>query len=115
MNKQLEDIYVDMITAQPEEVLEEGMFDRLGARAKGAVGGLKGVGKSLAGSAIQGLGKLAGSDTAQQAGQDIRQQSGIKAGYNAAKAKSIAASFQNDMKSLFGDAWVTTYPDLAKV
>jgi len=106
MHKTLEELYT-------EEVLNEGIFDRMGARAAGVGGALKGVGKSLAAGAVKQLGKLDPTGATTKAGEQMAAQGGIKAGYNAGKLKSITTNFQNEMKTLFGNDWATTYPDLA--
>lgn len=102
MNKQLEDIYVDMITPQSEEVLEEGLFDRLGAQASGLKAGAKTF-----------MGNLGRAGKGLVTGGNVQQQS-VKDSATKAKLQNITQTFQKEMTSLFGDKWQSTYPELAK-
>ena len=107
MNKTLEEIYI-------EEVLNEGFFDRLGARAAGALGAMKGAGQTIGGLAKGAIAGMKGDTAGVEAAKAQREKGGIKAGYNQAKLKSITNTFQNEMKALFGDEWAKTYPKLAQ-
>lgn len=114
MSKPLEELYNDMITGNNDpQILEEGIFDRGLARVQGAMGGVKGLGNTIKSGAKGALAGLRGDTEGVQAAKDERAQSGMKASYTAAKAKSIGTAFHNDMKALFGDEWQTQFPDLA--
>jgi len=79
-----------------DQIYQEGLFDRLKARAAGFGGGAKALG--------QNLGKLVKGGTMSNIGDAATQ----------AKLKSITTTFANEMSALFGGNWAATYPNLAK-
>jgi len=81
---------------QEDQMIEEGIFDRMGARAAGAGSFLKNVGGNLKNVFTGGQ------------NVDPRQ------AYTNKKLESIIGAFKKDLGSLFGPQWATQYKDLDK-
>jgi hypothetical protein len=89
--KLLEEIYQDIIDSRKTDMIEEGLLDRLGARASGFGAGAKTVASNI-GKGVGGIFKGGNTqyDSPEQASTD-------------AKLKSIITSFKNDVQKLFPD------------
>ena len=107
----------DKDTVKLEEAykqIQEGFFDRQKAKLAGVGGGLKGLKNSIAGTVKGAIAGVNNNVAGVQAAAQQKAQGGITANAKKAKLASITKTFQNEMASLFGGNWATTYPDIAK-
>lgn len=81
-----------------EQLVEEGLWDRLKARGAGAVGSAKGLGQRVGGMAKGAMAGMRGDTEGVQAAQ-AQQQSGASMGLNA-RAISLVQSYSNKITKL---------------
>lgn len=94
---------------EKQQILEEGLWDRVKARGAGAIGSIKGLGKRVSGAVKSGAGAWTGNQAKMQAGAQTAA-AGAAMGLDAKtlslannhmkKIKAAIADFQNDMTKL---------------
>lgn len=96
-------------TSAQQEIVQEGLFDRLKARGAQAVGAVKGLGhqaaggaQKLAGKAVGSVGGALGSKTAGTVGKEIQAAGGKKTSFG--KAAAETAKYQSIVKSIVANA-----------
>lgn len=117
MNKDSHQIFETYkTTSANQEIIQEGLFDRLKARGAQAVGAVKGLGQQaaggaqkLAGKAVGKVGGALGSQTAGTIGKEIQAAGGKKV--STGKAAGETAKYQSIIKS----AVANTVNDLKKL